>query len=126
MKEPIWVETEDCVAFHAEMLSRFGGLDGIQDHDLLESALYRARQLHAYSQASMPELAASYAAGIIKNHPFLDGNKRTGFLCAAFFLEINGLRFHAPEEEAVERTLALAAAAIKESDYAAWLKRSCA
>jgi len=125
MKEPIWVETEDCVAFHAEMLARFGGLDGIRDHNMLQSSLFRARQLHANSPASMPELAASYATGIIKNRPFLDGNKRTGFLCAAFFLEINGLHFHAPEVEVVERTLALAAGAIKESDYALWLKRSC-
>ncbi|HRQ90191.1 MAG TPA: type II toxin-antitoxin system death-on-curing family toxin, partial [Bacteroidia bacterium] len=70
-------------------------------------------------------LASSLAGGIVRNHPFIDGNKRTGFLCAALFLEANGLSFNASEEEVVERTLALAAGAIDEEDYAEWLRRSC-
>lgn len=107
------------------MLQRFGGLDGVRDEGLLESALNRPRHLFAYGSPSLPELAAAYAAGIVQNHPFIDGNKRTGFMAAALFLEVNGLSFQAPEIEVVERTLALAAGAIEEAEYAAWLKRSC-
>ncbi len=107
------------------MLERFGGLEGVRDEGLLESALNRPRHLFAYGKPSLFELAASYATGLVKNHPFLDGNKRTGFVAAALFLEINGCSFEAPEEEVVERTLALAAGAITEGDYAVWLKKSC-
>jgi death-on-curing protein len=71
------------------------------------------------------DLAAAYASGIIRNHPFLDGNKRAGFLAAALFLEVNGLRFAASEEEVVVQTLGLAAGAVSESAYAVWLKKSC-
>jgi len=69
-------------------------------------------------------MATAYTSGIVKNHPFLDGNKRTGFMLAYLFLTANGFNFHAPEEEIVERTLALAAIAIEESEYASWLKSS--
>lgn len=126
MTEPVWIDAADCHAFHAEMLERFGGLEGLRDVGLLDSALHRPPQLFAYGDPSPFELAATYAAGIVKNHPFLDGNKRTGFLAAALFLEINGHRFAASEEEVVERTLALAAGAIGAPEYAAWLERSCA
>jgi death-on-curing protein len=107
------------------MLQRFGGLDGVRDEGLLESALNRPKQLFAYGKPSLVQMAAAYAAGIVQNHPFLDGNKRSGFMAAALFLEINGLSFRAPEIEVVERTLALAAGAIDEPEYGAWLERSC-
>lgn len=126
MREPIWIDLADCHAFHAAMLDRFGGLEGVRDEGLLESAVNRPRHLFADENPSLFELAASYAAGIVKNHPFLDGNKRSGFMAAALFLESNDLNFQAPEVEVVERTLALAASAITESDYAKWLERSCA
>lgn len=126
MSEPIWIEAEDCHAFHAEMLARFGGLEGIRDEGLLESAIARPQHLYAYKKPGLTEIAAVYATGIVKNHPFLDGNKRTGFLAAALFLELNGYIFRAPEEEVVERTLALAAGVIDEKAYAEWLERSCA
>lgn len=128
MNEPIWIDAADCHAFHAEMLERFGGLDGVRDEVMLESALNKPRQLFAYGEPppSLFDLAAAYAFGIVRNHPYLDGNKRSGFLSAALFLEINGKRFQAPEVEVVERTLALAAGAIGAADYAAWLERSCA
>lgn len=126
MNDPLWIEKEDCLAFHSQMLARFGGREGIRDEGLLESALSRPRQLISYGEPTLYELAASYATGVVKNHPFIDGNKRSGFMSAALFLEINGQRFKASEEEVVERTLALAASAITEADYAEWLKRSCA
>jgi death-on-curing protein len=126
MNEPVWIDASDCLSFHDEMLERFGGLEGLRDEGLLDSALNRPLQLFHYGKPSLFELAAAYAAGIVGNHPFVDGNKRAGFMAAALFLEANGLVFAAPEEEVVERTLALAAAAIGEEEYAAWLVRSCA
>lgn len=120
------MDERDCHAFHAMMLDRFGGMAGVRDEGLLSSALSRPKQLFNYGQPTLFELAAAYATGIVKNHPFLDGNKRAGFMAAALFLELNGEHFQADEIEVVERTLALAAGAIEEADYAAWLQRSCA
>jgi death on curing protein len=125
MKEPVWVDLADALSFHEEMLARFGGLPGVRDEGLLESALHRPRQLFGYGQPDLFELAAAYASGIVRNHPFLDGNKRAGFMAAALFLEINGLSFQAPEEDVVLHTLGLAARQIDEAAYARWLKASC-
>lgn len=122
MKEPRWVTLSDALSFHGQLLGRFGGLDGVRDMGLLESALGRPRQLFAYGQPTLHALAAAYAHGIVKNHPFLDGNKRAGFICAAFFLEYNGLEFTASEESAVALTVGLAAGEVGEDGYAAWLK----
>lgn len=121
MKKPIWLNREDGVAIHEMMLSQHGGLAGVRDAGLLESALARPRNLFAYGTATPAKLAASYAAGIIRNHPFLDGNKRTGFMLAATFLETNGVRFNATEESVVERTVALASGKLTEEGYADWL-----
>ena len=121
MSEPLWMELADALAIHEKMLALFGGLPGLRDAGLLESALARPQQLFHYAHPTLPELAAAYAAGVVRNHPFLDGNKRTGFVLAAAFLEINRGEFGASEVEVVERTLALAARAIEEADYAAWL-----
>jgi death-on-curing protein len=121
---PVWIDLEDCLAFHEQSIERFGGITGTRDSGLLDSAINRPRHLHAYGTNDLFALAASLATGIVKNHPFLDGNKRTGFLAAAVFLETNGLSFRASEEEVVERTLALAAGAIRESDYRDWLEVS--
>ena len=107
------------------MLAQHGGLAGLRDEGLLESALATPQDLFAYGSPTLPEMSGSYAAGIIRNHPFLDGNKRTGFMIAATFLELNGLSFIAPEEAVVEKTLALAAGQLKEAGYAAWLKGNC-
>lgn len=122
MKEPYWFTREECLALHDMMLNHYGGIVGVRDENLLESALARPRQLYHYGKPTMAELAASYAIGIVKNHPFLDGNKRTGFMLGAGFLERNGFAFAAAETEAVLQTLALAAGEISESDYAKWLK----
>ena len=125
MKEPDWLTEDDCFAFHSMMIDRFGGTDGIRDQSLLLSALARPKQHFHYSGGDPFKLAAAYAHGIIKNHPFLDGNKHTGFLCGALFLELNGHRFSAPEEHVVLQTLALAAGEISEAEYAAWLADAC-
>lgn len=122
MKEPAWITREDCLAIHEMMLAQHGGLAELRDEDLLESALAKPRNLFGYAKAGLVEMAASYAAGIIRNHPFLDGNKRTGFLVAAVFLEVNGYMLSASEESVVESTLSMAAGKLKESEYAAWLK----
>jgi death-on-curing protein len=121
VKGPISVTREDCLAIHEMMLAQHGGLAGVRDRGLLESALARPRHIFAYSSATLAEMAASYAAGIILNHPFLDGNKRTGFMVAATFLEINGVQLTATEESVVEMTLALASGKLKQVAYAEWL-----
>jgi len=125
MKELVWIDRDDCLGFHSALLSRFGGLDGLRDSGLLDSAIARPLQLLAYGQPSLFDLAAAYAHGIVKNHPFLDGNKRSGLMAAALFLELNGMVFNAPEEEAVLQTLALAAGEIDAEAYAVWLRNSC-
>lgn len=122
MKEPVWLDHADCLAIHEMMLAQHGGLAGVRDAGLLESALAKPQHLFAYGKPTLPQLAASYAAGIALNHPFLDGNKRTGFLLAATFLELNGMTFTASEESVVASTVALAAGEMKEAGYAAWLK----
>lgn len=106
-------------------MSRFGGLDGIRDEGLLDSALGRPLQLLNYGTPTLFDLAACYAHGIVKNHPFLDGNKRAGFMAAYTFLGINGFRLEAPEEQAVLHTLALAAGELDADAFSTWLSQSC-
>lgn len=125
MREPIWLDAADCLSFQGEMLAWFGGAGGVRDENFLESALARPRQRYAYAEPTLYELGVAYAYGIVKNHPFVDGNKRAGFLAAALFLEINGESFAAPEDEVVLQTLGLAAGDCSEADYAEWLERSC-
>jgi len=124
MKEPYWLTRSECLLLHDMMLDQYGGCSGIRDEGLLESALARPQQLYHYGKPTRPEMAAAYTAGIVKNHPFLDGNKRTGFMMGAGFLERNGYEFFAPEAEVVIRTLALAAGELTEADYADWLEKN--
>lgn len=125
MKEPVWITEEAVRAIQLRLLAQFGGLPGVRDQGLLESALNRPRQLHAYGEPDLFDLASSYAYGIVKNHPFLDGNKRAGFMAAYTFLGANGVDFDAPETEVVLQTLGLAAGEVSEADYAKWLRKSC-
>lgn len=104
------------------MLSHYGGCAGLRDSGLLDSALARPQQLFHYGKPTMPALAAAYSVGIVQNHPFMDGNKRTGFMMGAAFLERNGYDFFATEADAVVNTLALAAREMDETQYTAWLK----
>lgn len=122
MKAVLWLERADCLAIHDMMVSQHGGLAGVRDEGLIESALAKSQNLFAYGSPTLAELAASYAAGIVRNHPFLDGNKRTGFLLAATFLELNGRTLTASEESVVERTLALASGHSTQAQYADWLE----
>ncbi len=124
MKPPVWVLRDAVVAVQEQLLAAFGGASGIRDAGLLESALARPEKRFAYerSAVSVFDLAAAYAFGLAKNHPFVDGNKRIALATAVVFLELNGYRFEAGEAEAVIRTLALAAGELKENEYAQWLK----
>jgi len=124
VKAPILLDCEDCLAIQEMMLSQHGGLAGVRDAGLLDSALSKPLRLFDYRSPSLCELAAGYAAGIIRNHPFLDGNKRTGFMLAATFLEVNGVELTATEESVVEATLALASGKLEQAAYAAWLSRN--
>ncbi len=121
MDAPRWLNREECLALHDLLLSQYGGCAGVRDQRLLDSALARPQQLLAYGKPSIAELAAAYASGIIRDYPFLDGNKRTCFLMGAGFLELNGYAFTASEADAVVRTLALAASEMTETAYAEWL-----
>jgi len=122
MKEPIWVLREVVLIAHEESLARFGGAAGIRDEGLLDSALSKPENLFAYQTPSVFELAVSYGFGLVKNHPFIDGNKRIGFIVAVVFLQLNGWRLEASEVDATLRTLALAAGELSEAEFAEWLR----
>ena len=113
----------DALLFHGRLLALYGGAQGVRDEGLLESALARPHQRVAYAEKiDACELAAIYTAGSIRNHPFVDGNKRTGFLIGILFLEVNGNRFTATEADATKAVIELAAGTLSESDYAAFLR----
>lgn len=122
MTAPRWLSRRLVLYLHERQIVRFGGAAGIRDDGLLESALARPLNLHAYGEPDRAALAGAYAAGLVQNHPFVDGNKRTGFVAAALFMELNGCSLEAPEAEAVVMTLGLAAGEIDEDGYAAWLR----
>ena len=123
MKEPVWLNRDDCLGIHEMMLSQHGGAAGLRDNGLLQSALAKPQNRFAYGSRSIPEMAASYAVGVL-NHPFIDGNKRTGFMLAATFLELNDWTFRATEESVVKATLSLAAGTMTEAEYAEWLENN--
>ena len=123
MKEPLWIDERDAFALHDRMLALHGGAAGLRDEGLLKSALARAQQIHAYGDAPhIIDMAAAYTAGIVRNHPFIDGNKRTGFVVGILFLEINGYSFNASEEDAAQAVLSLAAGTLDEAGYAEFLR----
>lgn len=122
MNEPEWVLRETVLALQEQSLFYFGGLSGIRDEGMLDSALARPLQLFHYSGPNLFDLAASYAFGLVKNHPFFDGNKRAAFTVAIVFIELNGYQFEAAEPEAAVNTLALAASEMTEKAFAAWLE----
>ena len=120
-----WLAIDMVVAFHRESIARFGGAEGIRDEGLLLSALARPENILAYEPNADPfRLAAAYCYGIVKNHPFVDGNKRTGTLCTVVFLALNGLEVEFDEPEIVTMILGLAASEVSENQLAQWLRNS--
>ena len=111
------------LALHDRLLAEHGGSPGVRDEALLESALARSENLIAYEKPTLFDLAAAYACGIIKNHPFVDGNKRAGFMAAYVFLGANKIEFVADEADVVQQTLAVAAGDLTEEGYAKWLEK---
>jgi len=122
--EPIWLQLEVILAAHDEQLAEHGGGVGLRDQTLLESALARSLNLFHYGKPSLSELAAAYAFGIARNHPFVDGNKRTALVAAEAFLGLNGFDLTAGDAEVVKIFLALAAGDITEKELAAWIGRN--
>ena len=117
-----WLPREVLIAVHEEQLAEHGGAAGLRDEGLFDSALARPRQLANYGEPDVADLAAAYAFGLVRNHPFIDGNKRTGFVLGVLLLELNGFVFDAAEEDAARAVIALAAGELDEAGYAAFLR----
>lgn len=124
MTDPEWVAFEVVLAAHEAQIFEHGGLGGIRDQGLLESVLSRPRNLHAYADASLYDLAALYAIGLAKNHAFVDGNKRTAWVVCATFLELNGRSVIADQNTVVTMMLGVADGTVTENAFGAWLERS--
>lgn len=123
MREPVWIDERDTLALHDRLLALDGGATGVRNIGLLQSALARPRQLYAYGDApDIVDMAAAYIVGIVRNHPFVDGNKRTAFVAGVLFLEINAYRFTASEEDATQAVLGLAAGTLHETSFTRWLR----
>ena len=123
MKELSWIDERDALIIHDRLLALHGGPSGVRDKTLLSSALARPRQYLAYSSnVDIISMSAAYTAGIVGSHPFVDGNKRTGFVIGILFLELNGYRFTASEEEAAQAVLSLAAGTLDEEGFALFLR----
>lgn len=125
MIAPLWLPKIFILRVHDRQIELFGGLPGIRDEGLLESALARPVNAFNYGEHDPFSLAGLYAAGIIKNHPFLDGNKRTGYVAALTFLRALAWRLTAPDEDRIAKTLLLAAGDIDARAYADWLRGAC-
>ena len=123
MKEPVWIDERDALVLHDRLLALHGGAAGLRDDTLLKSALARPRQLLAYAESvDIVDMATAYTAGIVRDHPFVDGNKRTGFVVGILFLELNGYRFTASEAGAAKAVLELAAGKLDETSYSTFLQ----
>jgi death-on-curing protein len=122
MSAPVWIADELVLAIHDRQLVEHGGAEGLRDEALLQSALGRPLNHFAYESTDVVELAAKYTAGVVQNHPFLDGNKRTGFVVGVLFLELNGYRFIASEEAAAQAILELAAGTMDEMGFCEFLR----
>jgi death on curing protein len=126
-REPVWISRVLLDAIHEQLVERYGGLHGVNDSGLVESALSRPRNLFAYvPDSDLAALAASLCFGIAKNHGYRDGNKRTAFAAMAVFLRLNGLRLVVPEPEAVAAMICLATDAWSEARTAEWIRAHAA
>jgi death-on-curing protein len=122
VRQPVWVRKSVVEAIHDAQLAEHGGATGLRDAGLLDSALARPVNLYAHGEKDLCALAAAYAHGVARNHPFIDGNKRTGFLAAYLFLRLNGLVLDADEASAAMTMIALSAGEISETDFVVWLR----
>jgi death-on-curing protein len=120
--EPVWLDVDEVIDMHAEQLSIFGGPEGIRDRGMIESALMRPVNQWHYGETDMAALAAAYAFGLARNHPFVDGNKRIAFLAMIAFLRINEIKFAPLPGEATEIILALAAGEVSEASLTRWIR----
>ncbi|HEY5055540.1 MAG TPA: type II toxin-antitoxin system death-on-curing family toxin [Acidobacteriaceae bacterium] len=124
MGEPAWIEKPEVLIAHSRQLAEHGGSDGLRDENLLDSALAKPKNVFAYEESpTLERLAASCAFGIARNHPFVDGNKRTALVVAEAFLIINGVRISAPPADKYAQYLGLAAGEVSEDSMAAWFGR---
>jgi death-on-curing protein len=125
VKTPKWVDRRALILLHRETLAEHGGLTGLRDDGALDAALARPRHLHAYEPKSdLPRLAAAYGFGIVRNHPFNDGNKRAGFLAIGLFLSRNGRELTADPVEAIAVILRLAEGKMTELELASWIRQN--
>jgi len=122
--EPVWLLDTAVLIAHEISLANFGGTEGIRDTHLLESAMARPKNLFIYEKPDLYELAAAYTSGIVKNHPFVDGNKRGGFLAGAALLELNGVTLIASEPEATRIILTVASGVVNEAQLADWYRKN--
>lgn len=122
MTEPVWLPRATIERIHDRQIAAHGGLQGVRDVGLLESALVRAPNAWTYGETDLAVLASYYAEGIAKNHPFADGNKRTAFVASALFLRINGRPFKASQAEVLGMTLGLASGELPREGFAMWLR----
>jgi death-on-curing protein len=124
-QEPRWIARKALLYLHEESLSTFGGIRGLRDEGLLDSALARPQNTYAYRpESTIADLAASYCFGIAKNHAFLDGNKRAAFLAIGIFLSINGYRFRANQVDAIRTILAVASGECDEAALSVWIAQN--
>ncbi len=117
-----WLSKEAVFAMHARQLAEHGGGTGVRDEGLLESALQRSQNKVAYEQPDLADLAAAYAYGTARNHPFVDGNKRTALVASRTFLLINGFQINAPKEDRLRKFLALAEGSLTEDALTSWFR----
>jgi death-on-curing protein len=124
VKEPRWIPAPAALAIHAELMAEHGGAAGVRDENVLQATLARPRNLHAYARPSLFELAAAYAFGFARNHPFVDGNKRMALAALDVFLRMNRHELAADEPEAASTIWALADGRVSEAELARWIKRN--
>lgn len=123
MREWVWLDAAVLLAVHEEQLAEHGGAPGTRDAGLFESALARPRNLAGHGQPGVADLAAAYGFGIVRNHPFVDGNKRTGLVAMELFLELNGKTLEASDTDCVLTVWQLAAGELDEASLADWIRK---
>ena len=122
----VWIDAQVLLAVHDEQLAEHGGGSGLRDTGMLDSALARPVNLAAYGEPDIADLTAAYGFGLAKNHPFVDGNKRTAFVAVELFLALNGYQLNASDADCVMTMLSLAAGDLAEADFAVWLRQHSA